>query len=151
MIKQTSLDPLQEEPIHVGPVEREQILEKFSEFPWSEMLLKVSNAKESAIYSSPTISFDDTESEHGIEISIVEDPKNQNGYVYYAFYARPKEIEKGFFRRRVVKEIVVSELLDQNIDDCLGLLELFIRKEYSELERRFEPHDSISSFEDMPT
>src|SRR5688572_9936688 len=83
-------DPLRKEPIEMGSIEKDKIIDVLDKFPWTELLLKMDSAKESESHFSPSIEFENKETRHGVTISIV-DPDN-----FHTFYKRPKLASKMF-------------------------------------------------------
>ena len=80
-------DPFCFEVIELGPIETNNIIEKFESTDWKEYLRKMEFADEDQIHLSPSLEIENTETKHGLCISAVGTPAS---YEFYVFYKRPK-------------------------------------------------------------
>ena len=74
----------------MGSIEKDKIFDVLDKFPWTELLLKMDDAKENEIHFTPSIEFENKHTRHGVTISIVDLD------VFYIFYKRPKLVSMMF-------------------------------------------------------
>lgn len=135
MITKTITDPLSPDIQQAGEVQPESLIESFTNFPWAEFANKMKCADEKDICYSPSLGFQNTTTNHKIEISYVGFENDK--VTFYLFYVRPKEVKKLFGLKAVMKQEFVSDLLDQNEDDCIKLINHFAKDDYSSIESMF--------------
>ncbi|MDF7809574.1 hypothetical protein P4E94_19205 [Pontiellaceae bacterium B12219] len=136
MITKTITDPLSPEIQQAGEVQPNDLLEAFTKFPWAEFSNKMKAADEKDICYSPSLGFQNTTTNHKIEISFVEFENDK--VIFYLFYIRPKEVKKLFGFKTEMKQDYMSDLLDQNEDNCIKLINHFAKDEYASLEEMFK-------------
>lgn len=125
-------DPLTPEPIEMGDIEKEKILDVFARFPWSELLDKMKRAKESDIHFSPSLEFENKHTRHGLSVSIIE---GANGNEFYIFYKRPKPVKKLFGLIRYVDANYTSDHIGQTLQDAEDELNALITGDTTTLEK----------------
>ena len=134
MYKWSICDPLIKDVIEKGAIDKADIIPTFNNFPWRELLNKLSSAKQEEIYYSPSLEFRDEESGRGITFSAVQD---KNDYCFYVFFQRPEIISRFFGFRKVEDPDYVSEVLDQSTESSLELLNDFVLGNYELLKAKF--------------
>ena len=134
MYKWSICDPLIEDVIEKGKINKYDIESKFSEYPWEEMLAKLSGKKMEEIHFSPSLEFRDEKRGRSITFSAVE---NDNGYCFYIFFKRPETVSKLFGLIKKEDPDYFSELLDQTTDSAAKILNKFVSGKYDELRQQF--------------
>jgi hypothetical protein len=133
MFRYSICDPLKKEPIDLGDIEKEKIMEILEKIPWTDLLDKMKGVKESEIYYSPSVEFENKVNKHGLSISVVE---KHNGYEFYIFYKRPKMVNKFFGLSKSMDDNYVSERLGQTTADVKAAVTALINDDLTTLERR---------------
>ena len=134
MFRYSICDPLKKEPIDLGDIEKDKILDVVDKLPWTDLLAKMKEVKESEIHFSPSIEFENKNNRHGLCISIVE---NDNGYEFYIFYKRPKMVNRFFGLSQSMNDNYVSERLGQTNADVKDAVEALINDDLMTLEKRW--------------
>jgi hypothetical protein len=134
MYKWSICDPLIEDVIEKGKINKDDIMSTFTNFPWEEMLKKLAGAKQEDICFSPSLEFRDEKNGRGITFSAVEE---NSGYCFYVFFKRPETVSKLFGMRKVENPDYVSDILDQTAESSLVLLNQFVSGKYDELRLQF--------------
>ncbi len=134
MFRYSICDPLKKEPIDLGEIEKDKILDILDKLPWADLLDKMKGAKESEIYYSPSIEFENKTNRHGLSISIVE---NDYGHEFYIFYKRPKMVSKFFGLSKSIDENYVSERLGQSNADVKDAVTALLSDDIITLENRW--------------
>lgn len=115
-------DPLKKDIINYGNISHDHIVDKFLSISWTEYLEKMRNASRNDIYYSPSISFQNSDTKHGLEISAVGEPET---YEFFIFYKRPKLVKKFFGLTTKYDENYVTHKTggtDSEVIDCLKAL-----------------------------
>lgn len=127
-------DPLQKQPIEMGEIEKDRILDVLDRFPWTDLLDKMNGVPESAIHFSPSLGFENKSTRHGLEISIVEGEK---GNEFYIFYKRPKMTTKLFGLIKNMDDNFLSDRTGQTSKDVRDAVLALITDDLATLERRW--------------
>lgn len=127
MYRWTVCDPLKEDIIDKGEIDRDEILETFHTFPWEEMMQKQINAADGDIYYSPSLEFENTTNKNSIVISAIPNSNDlqKDGYVFYIFYRENTDAPS-------------FEKIDQTFEDAEKFLKLFQREHYKDLVNKFD-------------
>lgn len=133
MFKYTICEPLNPNVLDKGSISKEDFIQVLNEFPWLEMLNEQIAADESRICYSPSLELVNTNSNHGLAISIIE--PNQ----FYIFYKRPKMItkRKWFKSVEILEPNYLSERLDQTEKDVRDAFSALLNNDLTELESRW--------------
>lgn len=94
MFHHSILDPLKEDPISMGPIEKDSILPMLDKFPWRDMLNRMKGVDDGKLFWSPSIEFENLETKKSVTVSIVE--YDTGKIEYYIFYRRPKQVSLMF-------------------------------------------------------
>ncbi len=129
------LDPLEENCIESGEIEKEKFKSLYLNFPWIEMLKKQCSAKVENIIGSPGIIIRNKE-QREVFVSIVGDIKE---YEFYICYKRPtlKKNRKWFkiieYLDKNHHSIIPQQTLENGLEACL----LFFNEDYEKLEKKY--------------
>lgn len=135
MFTHTKCDPGIPEVQNLGPVPGDNLQKAFEQFPWDEMAAKMKATQEDEICFSPSLGFQLPAADRKIEISFVE---SKNGeHIFYLFYIRPKKVKKLFGLISHTNPEYTSDIMDQKIDDCLRLIDLFQKQDFASIEAMF--------------
>jgi hypothetical protein len=133
MFRYSICDPLKNEPIEMGEVEKAKILDIVDRFPWTELLDKMNGVKESDIHFSPSVEFENKANRHGLSISIVEEKGNE----FYIFFKRPKMTTKLFGLIKIMDDNFTSDRTGQTSNDVKEALTALINDDLTTLEKRW--------------
>lgn len=128
-------DPLNPEILEKGSIQSEKAIQVFKEYPWEKELSKIDGREISEIFYSPSIEIRNEELGQGLVFSAVPD---EDSYIFYAFYKRPKLIKKWFGFSKEMNDSFVSDKLDLQLETCVQLIELFIDGNNDQLEHEFQ-------------
>nr|WP_294860755.1 hypothetical protein [uncultured Fluviicola sp.] len=133
MFKYTICEPLNPNILEKGFISKEDFIQVLNEFPWLDMLNEQTAADESSICYSPSLELVNTNSNHGLAISIIE--PNQ----FYIFYKRPKMItkRKWFKSVEIFEPDYLSERLNQTEKDMRDAFNALLNNDLTELESRW--------------
>ena len=134
MFRYSICDPLKKDPIEMGEIEREKILDIVDRFPWTDLLDKMNRARAKDIHFSPSIEFENKQTRHGLSISIVEGEK---GNEFYIFYKRPKMVTKLFGVMKSIDENYTSDRTGQTSKDVRDAVSALITDDLMTLEKRW--------------
>ncbi len=134
MFRYSICDPLRKEPIELGDIEKDKILDTFDRIPWTDLLDKMKGVKESEIYFSPSLEVENKTTRHGLAISIVEGEK---GNEFYIFYKRPKMVTKMFGLIKKMDANYTSDRTGQTNKDARDAISALITDDLTTLERRW--------------
>jgi hypothetical protein len=134
MFRYSICDPLKSEPIEMGEIEKGKILDIVDRFPWTDLLDKMKRVKESDIHFSPSVEFENKANRHGLSISIVEDEK---GNEFYIFFKRPKMVTKLFGLIKNMDDNFTSNRTGQTSTDVRDAVTALINDDLTTLERRW--------------
>lgn len=126
-------DPFQKEIIELGDIAKEDIIDRFEKTPWSELLMRMTNANQNEIYYSPSLEVENTETKNGLTISAVGDPLD---YEFYIFYKRPKKIKSFLGLKEKLNESYMSEKTGQTTQDVLDCLKALISNDTNYLSNK---------------
>ena len=129
-------DPLKKDIIDLGIISREKIIDKFLSINWTEHLEKMKTVNPHDIYYSPSISFLNLDTNHGLEISAVGEPDT---YEFYVFYKRPKMVKRFFGLSSKYDENYVSSRTGQNDRDVINCLKALIQNDTDFLINKIGP------------
>lgn len=129
-------DPLNPKIIEKGSIDRIDIIPLFSSFPWSQYLKKMNGAKETEIYFSPSLEFENKLNSNGLAISAV-DEGNPNEFELYLFYKRPKMVTKYWGLSKKLDRNYVSSLTEQTEQNAIDCLKALINDDFEYLENYF--------------
>lgn len=121
-------DPFQEKLIELGTMSKEEVLQKFEQIPWLNLLQEMKQKKEDEIYYSPSFDIENTETGHGICVSILEEN------CWYVFYRRPKHFTSFFGLIKRFKKDYTSDILDQSRSTTEKAIHALLNDEYDYLE-----------------
>lgn len=134
MFRYSICDPLKKDPIEMGDIEKEKIIDILDRFPWTDLLDKMKGAKESEIHFSPSIEFENKTNRHGISISIVGD---DSGYEFYIFYKRPKMISRFFGLMKTIDDNYLSDRTGQTDSDVKEAVTALVNGDLTTLEKKW--------------
>jgi len=115
-------DPFKPDIIELGDIQKEKIIDKFEDTPWSDFLRKMTTTKQEEVFYSPSLEVENKDTKHGLTISAVGDP---NKYEFYIFYKRPKKVKTFFGLKEKINEGYMSDkagMTKQDALDCLNAL-----------------------------
>ena len=134
MFRYSICDPLKKDPIEMGEIEKEKILDIVDRFPWTDLLDKMNGASERDIHFSPSVEFENKRTRHGLAISIVE---GENGNEFYIFYKRPKMVTKLFGLIKNMDDNYTSDRPGQTTKDVRDAVSALIMDDITTLEKRW--------------
>jgi hypothetical protein len=134
MFRYSICDPLKKEAIEMGDIGKEIVLDILDKFPWTDLLDKMKGVKESDIYFSPSVEFENKANRHAVSVSIVEDEK---GREFYIFYKRPKTVTKLLGLIKTRDDNFTSDRTGQTINDARDAVTALINDDLSTLEKRW--------------
>lgn len=115
-------NPLKKDIEQWGRIDKDRIIPTFEEIDWDEYFKLMSNEPERKYYYSPSLEIEKVSTKEGVCISQIE---NGNGYEFYIFYKRPKEIKVFFGLRKRLKLDYTTDkqgMTKQDAIDCLNAL-----------------------------
>ncbi|SHG63932.1 hypothetical protein SAMN04488109_1189 [Chryseolinea serpens] len=127
-------DPLKKDPIEMGAIGKEEILDILDRFPWTDLLDKMNGANESDIHFSPSLEFENASTRHGLSISVVEEGE---GYEFYIFYKRPKMVTRLFGLVKNMDDNFLSDRTGQTTEDVRDAVTALITNDMETLESRW--------------
>jgi hypothetical protein len=134
MFRYSICDPLKEMPVEMGAIDKSQMLDVFDRFPWTDMLARMKNAKESEVHFSPSLEFENKTTKQGISISIIEDDTAEE---FYVFYKRPKIVAKLFGLIKRLDENLLSDRTGQTRGDARDAVVALMNNDSATLEKRW--------------
>jgi hypothetical protein len=134
MFRYSICDPLKNEPIEMGEIEKEKILDILDRFPWADLLAKMKGAEERDIHFSPSVEFENKANRHGLTISIVGDEKENE---FYIFFRRPKMVTKLFGVIKNLDDNFTSDRTGQTSTDVRDAVTALINDDLTTLEKRW--------------
>ncbi|NVO33011.1 hypothetical protein [Hymenobacter lapidiphilus] len=134
MFRYSICDPLKSEPIEMGEINKEKILDTVEGFPWTDFLDRMKGVKESEVYFSPSIELENKNNRHGLSISII---KNEKGNEFYIFFKRPKMVTKLFGLIKNIDEDFISDRTGQTSNDVQDAVAALINDDFVVLEKRW--------------
>lgn len=134
MFRYSICDPLKSNPIEMGEIEREKILDIVDRFPWTDLLDKMNGANERDIHFSPSVEFENKQTRHGLAISIV---LSEKGNEFYIFYKRPKMVRKLFGLVKRMDDNYTSDRTGQTDADVRDAIGALITDDMITLEKRW--------------
>ena len=126
-------DPLIKETEVLGEIERNKILETFSNFDWNDMNKKLEEGNPEEFFHSPTMYFKDRENMMEVCFSLLEKAEN---FKFLASFVRYKTV-KGFWGFGEKEKRIVSDR-ELSFDHCKAMLSDFVNADRKALENRFE-------------
>lgn len=90
--------------------------------------------KENEIYFSPSVEFENKASRHGLSISIVENEKENE---FYIFFKRPKMVTKLFGLMKNLDDNFTSDRTGQTAKDVRDAVSALIHDDIETLEKRW--------------
>jgi hypothetical protein len=121
-------------PVEMGAIDKSQMLDVFDRFPWTDMLARMKNAKESEVHFSPSLEFENKTTKQGISISIIEDDTAEE---FYVFYKRPKIVAKLFGLIKRLDENLLSDRTGQTRGDARDAVVALMNNDSATLEKRW--------------
>ncbi|WP_202621785.1 hypothetical protein [Pontibacter russatus] len=128
-------DPFKPDVIELGDVESKEIINRFEQMPWDEIISRMGKAKESDIHYSPSLEFEDKTTKHGITISAVGTSSLEE---FYVFYKRPKRVKKFFGLIESDNPEYLTDVTGQTKEDVIDVLNAFINGKYDFLDSRIK-------------
>ena len=126
-------DPLKPDPIEMGAIEREKILDILDRFPWNDLMNKMKGVDESVIHYSPTLEVENEVNHHLISISMVLDKENQ----FNIFYSRPKTVTSFFGLIKNTDDNFYSEREGQSHNEIRDAVHALVTDDLQTLEKRW--------------
>ena len=117
----------------MGEIEKEKIMDIVERFLWADLLDKMNGANERDIHFSPSVEFENKMTRHGLAISIVDEEK---GNEFYLFYKRPKMVTKLFGLIKNMDDNYTSDRTGQTIMDVRDAVSALIADDMMTLEKR---------------
>ena len=134
MFRYSVCDPLKSDPIEMGEINKEKIHDTVEGFPWTDFLDRMKGVNESEVYFSPSIELENKVNRHGLSISIVE---NEKGNEFYIFFKRPKMVTKLFGLVKKMDEDFISDRTGQTSNDVQDAVTALINDDFVVLEKRW--------------
>ena len=134
MFRYSICDPLKKDPIEMGDIRKEEVLDVVDRFPWTDLLDKMNGAPESDIHFSPSLEFENASTRHGLSISIVEEEK---GNEFCIFYKRPKTVTRLFGLMKTLDDNFTSDRFGQTREDVRDAVIALLANDVETLERRW--------------
>lgn len=134
MFRYSICDPLKKDPIEMGDIEKEKVLDIVERFPWKDLLDKMSGAEESEIHYSPSIEVENKSTRHGLAISIVEGEEENE---FYIFYKRPKTVTKLFGLIKNMDYNFTTDRTGQTSKDVREAVSALVAGDVAILEKRW--------------
>lgn len=131
MYRYSICDPLKPEPIEMGAINKDEIIEILNSVPWVELLNSMDNVDKDDIHFSPSIEFENQTNRHGITISMIDESE------YYVFYKRPKLVSKFFGLTKYMDENYISDRTRQTIENSKQAVIALINDDFVTLERKW--------------
>ena len=131
MFRYSICDPFRREPLEMGEIEKDKILDILGRFPWQDMLDKIDKAGDADIHFSPSIEFENKSNRHGLNISIVDEDD------FYIFYKRPKLVSRLFGLIKTKDQNFTTEKTGQSISDVKDAVTALINNDVTTLEKRW--------------
>ena len=128
-------DPFKPEVIELGDVESQEIIRRFEQIPWDEIISRMGTAKESEIHYSPSLEFEDKATKHGVSVSGVGTSSLEE---FYVFYKRPKRVKKFFGLIESDNPEYLTDVTGQTKEDVMDVLNALINGEYDFLDRKIK-------------
>jgi len=128
-------DPFKPDVIELGDVESKDIISRFEQMPWEEIISRMGKAKKSDIHYSPSLEFEDKTTKHGVTISGVGTTSLEE---FYVFYKRPKRVKKFFGLIESDNPEYLTDVTDQTKEDVIDVLNAFINGKYDFLDSKIK-------------
>nr|WP_319401739.1 hypothetical protein [uncultured Carboxylicivirga sp.] len=124
--------PFKSDIIEYGTVESDRIIEAFEKVPWTELLNKMQNAKDSEIHYSPSFEIENIKNKNGLAISALD------GGEWYIFYKRPKKVKILFGLIERMNDNYVTEIHGQTEKDAKECLEALLKNNFEFLDNKIK-------------
>lgn len=128
-------EPLNPMIIQKGEILHEEMANVFHSFPWSDYLAQIEQAKESEIYYSPSLEFQNQNNKQSIIASAVGDPDE---YEFYLFYRFPNTKSIPNPQTGEVEAFIMYEIRAQKHQDFLNCIRALIEEDTAYLRKKFE-------------
>jgi hypothetical protein len=134
MFRYSICDPLKQDPIEMGEIGKEEVLDILDRFPWTDLLDKMKAANESDIHFSPSLEFENKSTRHGLAISIIEEEPEPE---FCIFYKRPKMVTRVFGLIKKIDNNYSSDRFGQTKEDVRDAVLALMTNDTETLERRW--------------
>ncbi|WP_299702889.1 hypothetical protein [uncultured Pontibacter sp.] len=128
-------DPFKPEIIELGDVETQEIVKRFEQLPWDEIIAKMAGVDDSEIHFSPSLEFEDKITKHGLSISGIGDKRLEE---FYLFYKRPKKVKKLFGLIEKDDPEFITDVTGQSKEDVIEALDALINGKYEFLDNKIK-------------
>ncbi|GHA66332.1 hypothetical protein [Pontibacter akesuensis] len=128
-------DPFKPEIIELGDVGSQEIIKRFEQLPWDDIISKMAKVDDSEIYFSPSLEFTDKITKHGLSISGVGTTSLEE---FYVFYQRPKQVKKLFGLLRYTDSEFTTDVTGQTKEDAIEALQALIDGNYEFLDSKIK-------------
>jgi hypothetical protein len=115
--KASFCDPLMPDIIELGEINEGEIVGKFNSYDWSELLGKMTGAKDGEVFYSPSFEVEDIDNNHSLSISAIGEPGE---YEFAIFYKRPKNGQSEY----------LSDIDEQTKDDAIKCLHALVARDF---------------------
>lgn len=125
-------DPFKADIMELEGIPEDKIIETFEKIPWADYLAKMEKASRNDIHYSPSLEIENRESRHGLSISAVGSPDDNE---FYIFYKRPQVVLKKtlFGKKEKLVDNYLTDVTGQTKQDALDCLGALIRGDYKYL------------------
>ncbi len=128
-------DPFKPDAVELGDVESIEIISRFEQIPWNEIISTMGKAKKSDIHYSPSLEFEDKNTKHAVSISGVG---STNLEEFYVFYKRPKKVKKLFGLIESNDPEYLTDVTGQTKKDVIDILNALINGKYDFLDSKIK-------------
>jgi hypothetical protein len=119
-------DPFNPAIIDLGNIQADAIIDKFENIDWAGFLRKMESAQQEYIFYSPSLAFENTNTQHALNISAVG---SANKYEFYIFYKRPKAVKTFFGLKEKMKADYMTDKTGQTKQDVLDCLNALLNND----------------------
>ena len=134
MFRYAVCDPLKPDPLEMGAIEREKILETFDRFPWADLFNKMKTVEEEDVYYAPTLEIENKINRHILSITLRE---IDGHHKFNIFYSRPKTVTRFFGLIKDTNDYFFSEREELPLGEVRNAVEALVADDLKTLEKRW--------------
>ncbi|WP_210462944.1 hypothetical protein [Rufibacter roseolus] len=135
ILRHSFCDPFKPDVIELGDIESKNIISRFEQIPWNEIIYRMGKANKSDIHYSPSLEFEDKTTKHGVVVSGVGTSSLRE---FYVSYKRPKRVKRLFGIIETDNPEYFTDVTGQTKEDVIEILNAFVNGKYDLLDSRIK-------------
>ncbi|KAA3440193.1 hypothetical protein [Rufibacter hautae] len=134
-LRHSFCDPFKPDVIELGDIESKEVISRFEQISWDEIIFNMGKANKSDIHYSPSLEFEDETTKHGIVVSGVGTSSLEE---FYVSYKRPKRVKILFGLIERDNPEYYTDVTGQTKEDVIEILNAFITGKYDFLDSKIK-------------